>query len=121
MKEGDFIKYEFIGGNLEVVESKNKSLVGLKGKIIDETKNMFVLDNGKKLVKDQSIFHITINEETFEVKGDLLVGRHEKRLSKIQVHIPDSIEVKEGDIVKIAECRPLSKTKHFVIIENESN
>ncbi|MBS3157086.1 30S ribosomal protein S17 [Candidatus Woesearchaeota archaeon] len=47
--------------------------------------------------------------------------RYEKRLSKIQVHIPDSIEVKEGDIVKIAECRPLSKTKHFVIIENESN
>lgn len=47
--------------------------------------------------------------------------RYEKRLSKVQVHIPDSIEVKEGDIVKIVECRPLSKTKHFVIVENESN
>ncbi len=47
--------------------------------------------------------------------------RYEKRYSKIQAHIPDSIEVKEGDIVKIMECRPISKTKHFVIIENESN
>ena len=47
--------------------------------------------------------------------------RYEKRLSKIQVHIPDSIELKEGDMVKIAECRPLSKTKHFIIIKNESN
>lgn len=47
--------------------------------------------------------------------------RYEKRLSKMQVHVPDSIKVKEGDIVKIAECRPISKTKHFVIIENESD
>ncbi len=47
--------------------------------------------------------------------------RYEKRLSKVQAHIPDSIEVKEGDMVKIIECRPLSKTKHFVIVKNESN
>ena len=28
-----------------------------------------------------------------------------------------SAKLKEGDIVRIRECRPLSKTKHFVIIE----
>ena len=82
MKEKDFIKYEFIGGTLEVVESKNKALVGLKGKIVDETKNMFMLDTGKKLVKDQSVFHISLEEETFEVDGKLLVGRPEDRLKK---------------------------------------
>ena len=47
--------------------------------------------------------------------------RYEKRVSKVQVHVADSIKIKEGDIVKIAECRPISKTKHFVIIENESD
>jgi len=43
--------------------------------------------------------------------------RYERRRSKISVHKPDCIDVTVGDKVKIAECRPLSKTKHFVIIE----
>jgi len=43
--------------------------------------------------------------------------RYEKRRSKIPAHNPPCINAKEGDIVKIAECRPLSKTKHFVVIE----
>ena len=43
--------------------------------------------------------------------------RYEKRKSKIAAHIPDCIQVNIGDAVKIAECRPLSKTKQFVVIE----
>jgi len=46
--------------------------------------------------------------------------RYEKRRSRVAAHIPDNIEVKEGDIVTIQECRPISKTKHFIIIKNES-
>jgi len=43
--------------------------------------------------------------------------RYERRHSRIPAHKPDCIDVKVGDKVKIAECRPLSKTKHFVVIE----
>ena len=43
--------------------------------------------------------------------------RYEKRKSKIHAHKPDCIDLNVGDAVKIAECRPLSKTKHFVVIE----
>ncbi|MGF7118169.1 30S ribosomal protein S17 [Methanobacterium oryzae] len=43
--------------------------------------------------------------------------RYEKRKSKITAHKPDCIQVNVGDVVKIAECRPLSKTKHFVVLE----
>ncbi len=43
--------------------------------------------------------------------------RYEKKRSRIAVHNPDCINAKEGDKVKIAECRKLSKTKAFVIIE----
>lgn len=43
--------------------------------------------------------------------------RYEKRKSKIKAHLPDCIQVNVGDAVKIAECRPLSKTKNFVVIE----
>jgi small subunit ribosomal protein S17 len=43
--------------------------------------------------------------------------RYEKRKSKIKAHKPDCMDLKVGDAVKIAECRPLSKTKHFVVVE----
>ncbi len=47
--------------------------------------------------------------------------RYEKRTSKYTAHLPGSIgEVKPGDRVKIAECRPISKTKSFVVIEARS-
>ena len=46
--------------------------------------------------------------------------RYEKRKSKIQAHNPPCIAAKVGDFVKIAECRPLSKTKSFVVIEKRS-
>ena len=43
--------------------------------------------------------------------------RYERRHSKISAYNPECITAKEGDIVTIAECRPLSKTKHFIVIE----
>ena len=44
--------------------------------------------------------------------------RYEKRRTRIKAHNPKCISAKDGDIVRISECRPLSKTKNFVIIEN---
>lgn len=43
--------------------------------------------------------------------------RYEKRRSRIAAYNPECINAKEGDIVTIAECRPLSKTKSFVVVE----
>ncbi len=43
--------------------------------------------------------------------------RYEIRRSKIFAHNPPCINAKEGDYVRIAECRPLSKAKSFVVIE----
>lgn len=42
--------------------------------------------------------------------------RYEKRRTKLKVHNPDCISAKDGDVVEIMECRPLSKTKNFVVI-----
>jgi len=44
------IKNLMIGSHIEIIESKNKSLVGLKGKVIDQTKNTITLDNKKKIL-----------------------------------------------------------------------
>jgi len=43
--------------------------------------------------------------------------RYEKRRSRVKVHNPENINAKEGDVVRIMECRPISKTKNFVIVE----
>ena len=37
--------------------------------------------------------------------------------TKLNVHNPDCIKAEVGDLVKISECRPISKTKRFVIIQ----
>ena len=43
--------------------------------------------------------------------------RYEKRKSKVNAHNPESVNAKEGDVVKIMECRPISKTKNFIVVE----
>lgn len=43
--------------------------------------------------------------------------RYERRKTRIKAHNPDCLDAKEGDIVRIQECRPLSKTKNFVITQ----
>jgi small subunit ribosomal protein S17 len=45
--------------------------------------------------------------------------RYERRHSRIPSHNPPCIEAKEGDRVTIAECRPISKTVSFVVIEKK--
>lgn len=43
--------------------------------------------------------------------------RYARCHSMISAHLPPCLEVEAGDIVKIAECRPLSKTVSFVVVE----
>lgn len=43
--------------------------------------------------------------------------RYEKRTQKYSVHNPECLNVQRGDLVRIMECRPLSKAKSFVVIE----
>jgi len=43
--------------------------------------------------------------------------RYERRHSHINAHNPPCLNVKEGEKVRIAECRPLSKTVSFVVVE----
>lgn len=43
--------------------------------------------------------------------------RYERRTSKIHAHNPPCINAAVGDEVYIMECRKLSKTKSFVVVE----
>ncbi|MBS7654388.1 MAG: 30S ribosomal protein S17 [Candidatus Bathyarchaeia archaeon] len=43
--------------------------------------------------------------------------RYEQRHTHIPAHNPPCINVTENDVVRVAECKPISKTVSFVIIE----
>ncbi len=43
-------------------------------------------------------------------------GKYLSRRSLIQVH-DEKGEAREGDVVQIAECRPMSKTKHHRLVK----
>ena len=44
-------------------------------------------------------------------------GRFTKKYSVIKAHNPESISAEAGDLVTVAECKPISKTKHFMILK----
>ena len=43
--------------------------------------------------------------------------RYARSKNSIHAHVPSNIVVKEGDIGVAAECRPLSKSVSFVVVE----
>jgi len=45
-----------------------------------------------------------------------LYGKIIRRSTKVHAH-DENGQCKEGDVVRIAECRPLSKTKNWRVIE----
>ncbi len=45
--------------------------------------------------------------------------RFERRNTKVTAHVPDCLDVEEGDEVALYETRPISKTKSHVIVEVE--
>ncbi len=66
-----------------------------------------------KVVSDKNDKTITVLVETY--KKDSLYGKRVKYSKKYAVH-DEKNEAKKGDIVRIAEVRPLSKTKHFRLV-----
>jgi small subunit ribosomal protein S17 len=43
--------------------------------------------------------------------------RYAKRRTKMHVHNPPCINARLGDLVRVMECRPVSKTKNKVVLE----
>lgn len=43
--------------------------------------------------------------------------RYMKARTRMKAHAPDCMKIEKGDIVKIGETRPISKTKNFVVVE----
>ncbi len=85
MNKKQIVRSEFIGSLIEIVKSKNPTLIGVKGKIVDETKNTIkIKENGKikTILKNHVTFHIHKNDRIYEIDGKMLNKKPEDRTKK---------------------------------------
>jgi len=70
-----------IGKLIRVEDAANKTIIGINGKIIDETKNTITIQTTKgikKIIKDQT----TIMIDNRKINGKNLIGRAEARIKQ---------------------------------------
>ena len=70
--------HEFIGLHTEIAQSTNSQVVGLNGRIIDETKSMFKIntDNGvKSIAKSTNSWKFSIENKDVIVEGSRIAKR----------------------------------------------
>jgi len=87
LKPEHIIAFEWIGLDIKVVSSPNRSEIGIKGKVVDETINTFVLDTGvnnslKTVAKCGRTFNVKFMEKNMNVSGNYLRYRPEERIKK---------------------------------------
>ena len=75
--------HELVGIQAEILDSSNRSLIGLNGRIEDETKSMIALNtkNGMKMIAKKScVWGFEINYDRVVVKGSKIAKRSYDRL-----------------------------------------
>jgi ribonuclease P protein subunit POP4 len=78
----------FIGLAVEIANSSQRKLVGLKGKVVDETKNLIVIEKegGRevRVPKISSTFRFTVDDgSTVDVDGPKITFRPHERPKKV--------------------------------------
>ena len=87
MKLETVSEFDLIGQQITIKKSKNKEIVGIKGKVIMETKNMIVLDtkNGKKNIP-KDICQFSNNQGVLETDSTKLSKRPHERMEILVWH-----------------------------------
>ena len=84
MSPKNMIRHELIGLEAEVIESTNKIQTGIRGMVVDETKNTLTIEtsNGlKRIQKKGATFMFTIpGGKKVSVSGNKIAVRPEERI-----------------------------------------
>ncbi len=75
--------HEIIGLHSEIINSSNPQIIGLIGRVVDETKFMFTLDTDKgikKIPKKSNQWRFSWSGDKVEIDGNLLAKRPQDRL-----------------------------------------
>ena len=78
----------------------------------DNTKKLHTVEG--RVVSNKMDKTVTVLVER-QVKH-ALYGKYIRRSTKLHAHDEDN-SCNEGDVVRVAECRPLSKTKNWRVVE----
>ncbi len=81
----ELVRHELIGLDVKIISSTNRSAVGIVGKVVDESRNMLVIDvkgQHKKFAKKDCVFAFRLPGGWVRVRGSLLIGRPEDRIKK---------------------------------------
>ncbi len=84
-RKEDYLRLPFIGREIEVIKSSDPKKQGVKGKIVDETKNTFVIRTEKKDVvipKKDNRFKIWFEDAVLEVEGKIITQRPYDRIKR---------------------------------------
>jgi len=80
----NILRHELIGLNVRVARSTDPTIQNVRGKVVDETRNMITIDRrGSRIMvpKNTSCFRFGLNDgAVVEVDGSCLVARPENRL-----------------------------------------
>tara|TARA_B100000029_G_scaffold122605_1_gene115952 strand:- start:725 stop:982 length:258 start_codon:yes stop_codon:yes gene_type:complete len=84
MKLNTISEFDLIGQEVSITNSKNMEIVGIKGKVIMETKNMIMLDtqNGKKNIP-KDICQFSNNQGIIDTDSTKLSKRPHERLEML--------------------------------------
>jgi ribonuclease P protein subunit POP4 len=78
-------RHELIGLKARVDQAANPSLIGIEGRIVDETRNTLVIKDGRKersVPKKEVILEIEVQKEKVKIKGREILGRPEDRIKR---------------------------------------
>ncbi len=70
--------HEFIGLHTEITQSSNSQIIGLNGRIVDETKSMFRINtkNGiKSIAKSKNSWKFSIKDKDIVIDGSKIAKR----------------------------------------------
>jgi ribonuclease P protein subunit POP4 len=67
-----------------VLNDSNPSTINIRGKVVDETKNMIIIQNTglKRVAKKNATFKFSLDGVAVKVEGKTLIGRPEDRVKK---------------------------------------
>ena len=71
-------KHEFIGSHTEITDSTNSEVIGLNGRIVNETKSMFIIntENGvKSIAKSNNSWKFSVQGKDVVVDGSKIAKR----------------------------------------------
>jgi ribonuclease P protein subunit POP4 len=81
----NIVLHELIGLDAEVINCSDNSQIGIKGRVIDETKNLLLVKSGdmtRKIVKKNCVFRFRHDGQSFVVNGEEIDFRPHERIEK---------------------------------------